>query len=150
MTQALLLQGFEWEQGVRSPGYVPIQVTSLSLNPKLVVVSQGWFNSYGCCYETWVFSDFQGITNLQTHQRTKPQSERVHRHLVRNMIQALRGWSRYPYYWRVKKVLQERFHQVCRVLVRSRMNSCLVEFPDGHKVVTSRNYVRRRKCEKKP
>ncbi len=30
-----------------------------------------------------------------------------------------------------------------RVIVRGKMNSCLVEFEDGYKVVTSRNYVRR-------
>jgi len=28
--------------------------------------------------------------------------------------------------------------------VRGGMNSCLVEFTDGYKVVTSRNYIRRR------
>jgi len=49
----------------------------------------------------------------------------------------------YPYYWRVKTRLPERKGQRCRVLVRSAMNSCLVEFEDGYKVVTSRNYVRR-------
>lgn len=51
----------------------------------------------------------------------------------------------FPYYWRVKTRLPERKGQPCRVLVRSRrMNSCLVEFQDGFKVVTSRNYIRRR------
>lgn len=49
----------------------------------------------------------------------------------------------YDHYWRVKTRLPERWHQACRVLVRSRrMNSVLVEFCDGTKVVTSRNYVR--------
>lgn len=50
----------------------------------------------------------------------------------------------YPYRWRVRSRLPERFGQVCRVLVRSRaMNSALVEFADGFKVVTSRNYLRK-------
>lgn len=31
----------------------------------------------------------------------------------------------------------------CRVLVRGKMNSCLVEFEDGFKAVTSRNALRR-------
>jgi hypothetical protein len=47
------------------------------------------------------------------------------------------------YVWRVRTRLPERFGQVCRVLVRGSMNSCLVEFLDGYRVVTSRNYVRR-------
>jgi hypothetical protein len=33
--------------------------------------------------------------------------------------------------------------QTCRVLVRGEMNSCLVEFGDGYKAVTSRNALRR-------
>lgn len=49
----------------------------------------------------------------------------------------------YPYYWRVRTHYPERFHSACRVLVRGKMNSCLVEFTDGFKTVTSRNYVRR-------
>lgn len=47
------------------------------------------------------------------------------------------------YYWRVRTRLPERFGQRCKVLVRGKMNSCLVEFADGYKVVTSRNYVRK-------
>jgi hypothetical protein len=45
------------------------------------------------------------------------------------------------YVWRVKTRLPERYLMPCRVLVRGKMNSCLVEFEDGYKVVTSRNYV---------
>ena len=51
----------------------------------------------------------------------------------------------YPYYWRVKTRLPERKGQPCQVLIRARMNSCLVEFEDGYRVVTSRNYIRKRK-----
>lgn len=47
------------------------------------------------------------------------------------------------YRWRVRTRLAERFGSLCRVLARGRMNSCLVEFEDGYRVVTSRNYVRR-------
>jgi len=52
---------------------------------------------------------------------------------------------RQVYYWRVRTRLPERFGQLCWVLVRGKMNSCLVEFADGYRVVTSRNYVRRLK-----
>ncbi len=45
------------------------------------------------------------------------------------------------YVWRVKTRLPERYMTPCWVIVRGRMNSCLVEFEDGYKVVTSRNYV---------
>jgi hypothetical protein len=51
----------------------------------------------------------------------------------------------YPYYWRVRTRLPERFSQSCRVLIRGALNSCLVQFEDGYIVVTSRNYLRRRK-----
>lgn len=47
------------------------------------------------------------------------------------------------YYWRVKTKFPERKGQRCRVLVRGAMNSCLVEFEDGFRVITSRNYIRR-------
>ena len=48
-----------------------------------------------------------------------------------------------PYRWRVRTRLPERYGQLCVVLVRSRrMNSALVEFEDGYRVVTSRNYLR--------
>lgn len=55
---------------------------------------------------------------------------------------------RMTHYWRVRTRLPERFGQCCRVLVWARrMNSCLVEFGDGYRVVTSRHYVRRKKGE---
>lgn len=47
------------------------------------------------------------------------------------------------YRWRVRTKLPERFGQSCRVLARGRLNSVLVEFGDGVRVVTSRNYLRR-------
>jgi hypothetical protein len=47
------------------------------------------------------------------------------------------------WWWRAK--LGERKGQRCRVLVRGRMNSVLVEFEDGYRVVTSRHAVRRAK-----
>lgn len=46
------------------------------------------------------------------------------------------------HFWRVRTRLADRFGQRCRVLVRGRMNSCLVQFEDGYKVVTSKWYVR--------
>jgi hypothetical protein len=51
--------------------------------------------------------------------------------------------SVFPYRWRVRTRLPERFGERCRVLVRGGRNSCVVEFPDGYRVVTSRWYVRR-------
>jgi hypothetical protein len=50
---------------------------------------------------------------------------------------------KYDRYWRVRKRLPERFGQPCRVLARGKLNSCLVEFLDGVKVITSRYYVRK-------
>ena len=51
----------------------------------------------------------------------------------------------YKYYWRVKTKHPEYYKQPCKVLARGKMNSCLVEFIDGHKIITSRNYMRRRR-----
>ena len=48
------------------------------------------------------------------------------------------------YVWWWRKWLDERKGQPCRVLARGRLNSCLVEFADGFKVVTSRWAVRRK------
>jgi hypothetical protein len=45
--------------------------------------------------------------------------------------------------WRWRVRLPERFGERCRVLVRGKMNSALVEFCDGYRVVTSRWAVRR-------
>ncbi len=50
-----------------------------------------------------------------------------------------------PYIWRVKTHYPERKGQRCSVLVRGKMNSCLLEFEDGYKTITSRNYIR--KCK---
>lgn len=49
------------------------------------------------------------------------------------------------YYWRIRKRLPERFGQKCVVLARGKKNSILIEFEDGCKVVTSRNFVRKLK-----
>ena len=45
------------------------------------------------------------------------------------------------WYWRTR--LPERKWHQCRVLARGKMNSALVEFEDGERVVTSRFAVRR-------
>jgi hypothetical protein len=48
------------------------------------------------------------------------------------------------YFWRVATRYPERKGTLCRVLVRGKLNSCLVEFiNDGYRTVTSRNYVRK-------
>jgi hypothetical protein len=45
------------------------------------------------------------------------------------------------YIWRVKTRLPERYMTPCKVLARGKRNSCLVEFEDGDRVITSRNYL---------
>jgi hypothetical protein len=45
------------------------------------------------------------------------------------------------YIWRVKARLPERYLAPCKVLARGKRNTCLVEFEDGYRVITSRNYV---------
>ncbi len=45
--------------------------------------------------------------------------------------------------WRIKTRLPERKGQRCRIVARGRLNSCLVEFDDGTRVVTSRWSVRK-------
>jgi hypothetical protein len=45
--------------------------------------------------------------------------------------------------WRLKARLPERKGQGCRVVARGRLNSCLVEFADGTRVITSRWAVRK-------
>ena len=45
--------------------------------------------------------------------------------------------------WRWHVRIGERFGQPCTVLARGRLNSALVQFSDGFKVVTSRYAVRK-------
>jgi hypothetical protein len=52
------------------------------------------------------------------------------------------------HYWRVKTRLPDRRGKPCRILARGRMNSILVQFSDGLRVVTSRNFVRRIEARK--
>lgn len=53
--------------------------------------------------------------------------------------------AEFPYVYRWAKYLGmpvlggARKGQLCKVLVRGRRNSCLIEFPDGYQAVTSRN-----------
>ena len=51
----------------------------------------------------------------------------------------------WPYVWRWKARPLGKFGMRCRVLVRGTMNSALVEFENGEKVVTSRNGLRKAK-----
>ena len=50
----------------------------------------------------------------------------------------------FDHIWFWKSRLPSRKGSSCRVLVRGRMNSILVEFLDGYKVITSRYAVRRK------
>ena len=45
----------------------------------------------------------------------------------------------YIYFWH----RMNRKGQLCRVLARGKMNSCLVEFASGYQMVTSRNAIKR-------
>lgn len=48
------------------------------------------------------------------------------------------------YRWHWRKRLPERHGEVFRVLARGTLNACLIEFlRDGHRVVTSRNALRK-------
>jgi hypothetical protein len=59
--------------------------------------------------------------------------------------------SDFPYVYRWAKYLGipvlggERKGQLCKVLVWAKKNSCLVEFPDGFRAVTSRGALRANK-----
>lgn len=48
----------------------------------------------------------------------------------------------YPYIWRWRARLPERFGQDCRATARGALNSVRVEFPDGFWVITARWAVR--------
>jgi len=54
-------------------------------------------------------------------------------------------YGAWPFVWRVRMRLPERFGQGCRVTARGALNSARVEFPDGRWFITSRWYVRRQK-----
>ncbi len=47
------------------------------------------------------------------------------------------------YIWRWRARLPARYGMQCRMLIRGALNSCLLEFADGYRVVTSRNGIRR-------
>ena len=57
--------------------------------------------------------------------------------------------AEFPYVYRWAKCLGMpviggvRKGQLCKVLVRGKRNSCLIEFPDGLQAVTSRNALRK-------
>jgi len=49
--------------------------------------------------------------------------------------------SEFPYLYAWNRI--GRKGQLCRVICRGTMNSCLLEFEDGYKAVTSRNALRK-------
>lgn len=49
----------------------------------------------------------------------------------------------FPYWWRVRTRLPDRYGHPVKVLARGKMNTALVEFEDGFRAYTSRNYVRK-------
>lgn len=56
--------------------------------------------------------------------------------------------SSWPYVWYWRTKLPERKGQRCRVLVRGKMNTILVQFEDGFMTTTSRYAVRKPKGER--
>ena len=46
------------------------------------------------------------------------------------------------WWWRSRPIGHDRKGQPCRVLARGRLQSILVEFGDGYRVITSRHAVR--------
>lgn len=50
------------------------------------------------------------------------------------------------HYWRIKTKRPDRYGHLCVVEARGRMNSVLVRFEDGERIVTSRWSIRRRKA----
>lgn len=51
----------------------------------------------------------------------------------------------YDYIWFWKSRLPERKGMPCRIVARGRMNSVLVVFFDGYRVITSRYALRKRR-----
>jgi hypothetical protein len=51
--------------------------------------------------------------------------------------------SDYPFRWHWRARLPERHGQRLRVVARGRLNSCLIEFEDGARFITSRNALRK-------
>jgi len=47
--------------------------------------------------------------------------------------------------WHWRALQPDRKGQPCRILARGKLNSCLVEFEDGHRVITSRHAIRKPK-----
>jgi hypothetical protein len=45
--------------------------------------------------------------------------------------------------WRIRKWLPHRHGQPCRILATGKLNSALVEFADGQKVITNRRFLNR-------
>lgn len=50
----------------------------------------------------------------------------------------------YPLYWRVRKVRPEWFGRRCRIVARGRrMDSRMIEFDNGERVITLGSYLRK-------
>jgi hypothetical protein len=60
---------------------------------------------------------------------------------LRQELQQVEPVFKYEYRWN----RMGRKGTTCRVLSRGKMNSCLVEFADGHKAITSRNALSKKR-----
>jgi hypothetical protein len=54
----------------------------------------------------------------------------------------MKSTAKLTHWWRIRKWLPERYGQPCKIVATGRMNSILVEFEDGVRVVTCRYFVR--------
>lgn len=70
--------------------------------------------------------------------------------MEQKLIYELLSLEAFPYEWRWKQRMGDRYGQPCALLAKGRMNTALLEFPDGFRVTTSLNGIRRRKAEENP
>lgn len=86
------------------------------------------------------------IVNMYKNMNNKrnPMKQRIEKLSIDDWRKLIISFENsYPYEWFWKKKLPERKGQRCRVVARGNMNSILVEFMDGFKVLTSRFAVRK-------
>lgn len=51
--------------------------------------------------------------------------------------------AKFSHYWRIRKLLPERYGHPCRLLATGKLNSVLVEFGDGVRHIVSRYSIRK-------
>lgn len=56
----------------------------------------------------------------------------------------------YRFGWKNNERRAQLYGRTCRMICRGTMNSCLLEFENGERVVTSRNAIRKSPAERAP